>query len=175
MEGIEIRESVSNDLASIEKLYPDAFPDEDLLPIVMKLLQETSVSLSLVAIIGSSLAGHIIFTKCNVDGFVHKVSLLGPLAVAPASQRLGIGIAIVRAGVQRLENDKVACVYVLGDPAYYGRFGFMPETEIDPPYSLPDEWNGAWQSLSLSDKGAPPGQGRLTVPQPWLQPKLWGP
>lgn len=48
MERIEIRESVPGDLASIEVLYPDAFPDEDLLPLVRELLQDASGTFSLV-------------------------------------------------------------------------------------------------------------------------------
>ena len=47
-------------------------------------------------------------------------------------------------------------VYVLGDPAYYGRSGFIPEPAIAPPYALPEEWRDAWQSLSLGDAPQPP-------------------
>lgn len=174
MESIEIRESVPGDLASIEALYPDAFPGEDLLPLVRELLQEAPVSLSLVGIVGSSLLGHVIFTTCGVAGSSDKVALLGPLAVAPACQRQGIGSAIVHAGMRRLENAGVTRVYVLGDPAYYGRLGFVPETRVAPPYPLPAEWRRAWQSISLR-RAEPPSRGKLTVPQPWLQPTLWAP
>jgi hypothetical protein len=44
----------------------------------------------------------------------------------------------------------VGKVLVLGDPAYYGRFGFAKETAIQPPYPLPEAWDGAWQSLVLN-------------------------
>jgi putative acetyltransferase len=174
MEGIEIRETVRGDLAAIEVLYPNAFPDEDLLPLVRELLQETSVVLSLVGTIGSSVVGHVIFTTCRVAGSSDKVALLGPLAVASASQRQGIGSAIVQAGMQRLEKAGVTHVYVLGDPAYYGRLGFVPETRVAPPYPLPAEWSEAWQSISLSS-AEQPRRGELSVPQPWLQPALWAP
>lgn len=174
MERIEIRESLPSDIASIEKLYPDAFPDEDLLPLVRELLQETPIVLSLVGIIGTSLVGHVIFTTCGIAGDTDKVALLGPLAVGTAWQRQGIGSAIVRAGLQRLENTGVIQVYVLGDPAYYGRLGFVPEAGVTPPYSLPEEWRGAWQSINLRS-AEPPSRGKLSVPQPWLQPALWAP
>jgi putative acetyltransferase len=174
METIEIRESVPGDLAAIEVLYPDAFPDEDLLPLVRELLQDASVAFSLVGIIGSSLVGHIVFTRCSVAGGSDKVALLGPLAVTPAWQRQGIGSAIVRAGLQRLENAGATHVYVLGDPAYYGRLGFVPEARVAPPYPLPPAWRGAWQSMSLRSAERS-RQGKLCVPQPWLQPALWAP
>jgi len=174
IERTEIRESVPDDLPSIAVLYPDAFPDEDLLPLVRKLLQDVSVAFSLVGIIGSSVVGHIVFTTCSVAGSSDKVALLGPLAVAPAWQRQGIGSAIVRAGLQRLENIGATHVYVLGDPAYYGRLGFVAEGRVAPPYPLPAEWRGAWQSMSLRS-AEPRRQGRLCVPQPWRQPALWTP
>jgi putative acetyltransferase len=171
---IEIRESRPGDLAKIALLYPKAFPDEDLLPLVRSLLQEVPTPLSLVGINSSQLAGHVIYTACSVVGSSHKAALLGPLAVAPAWQRQGIGSAIVRAGLRRLEDAGFSHVYVLGDPAYYGRFGFLPEYGVAPPYALPAEWDGAWQSKSLSD-AAKPCPGNLSVPKPWLQRALWAP
>ena len=171
---IEIREGVPGDLDMIEKLYPDAFPEEDLLPLVRDLLREPATALSLVAFADKALAGHVIFTRCGIAGGNEKVALLGPLAVAPAWQRQGIGSAIVRAGMQMLENVGASHVYVLGDPAYYSRFGFAPEASVAPPYPLPEEWREAWQSKSLHGTMPPVGD-TLKVPQPWLQPALWAP
>lgn len=172
MQSIEIRESLPDDMAAIETLYPDAFPDEDLLPLVKELLKETPVILSLVAITRTSVAGHAIFSTCSITGNTNKVALLGPLAVGTDYQRQGVGSALIRAGLQRLENDGVSTVFVLGDPAYYGRFGFARELDVMPPYRLPEEWGGAWQSINLGGS-EPPDQGTLDVPQPWRQPVLW--
>jgi len=174
MERIEIRESAPGDLTPIEALYPEAFPNEDLLPLVTELLREPTIALSLVGIIERSPVGHVMFTTCGVAGGSEKVALLGPLAVAPARQRQGIGSALVRAGLQRLDSFGVTGVFVLGDPAYYRRLGFLPEIRIAPPYPLPAEWRGAWQSRSLSNAGLP-RLGKLSVPRPWLQPALWAP
>ncbi len=174
IEKIEIRENLPSDLALIEKLYSDAFPDEDLLPLVIELLQEAPIVLSLVAMTGASLAGHVLFTKCSIAETTDRVALLGPLAVAPAWQRQGVGRAIVRAGLERLKNAGVTQVYVLGDPAYYGGLGFVPETGVAPPYPLPEEWRGAWQTIILHPAESP-RRGTLCVPQPWQQPKLWAP
>jgi putative acetyltransferase len=171
---VEIRESLPNDVAAIEDLYPRAFPDEDLIPLVRALLREKSGVLSLVAIAEAAVAGHVVFTTCGVVGRSERVALLGPLAVAPDRQRRGIGGALVRAGLGRQETDGVERVYVLGDPAYYGRFGFAPDDGAAPPYPLPDAWRGAWQSLRPGG-GAPPLQGVLSVPRPWRRRALWAP
>lgn len=170
----EIRENRPGDWAALETLYPAAFPDEDLLPLVKDLLLETSGVLSLVAIIDTSLAGHVIFTTCGIAGTTEALALLGPLAVSPARQRQGIGSALVRTGLRRLEKTGVTQVCVLGDPGWYGRFGFVPETGVTPPCPLPQEWRGAWQSIRFPGS-EPPHPGRLTVPPPWQQPALWGP
>ena len=92
----------------------------------------------------------------------------------PQRQRKGIGSSLIREGLNRLKRDGVAHVYVLGDPAYYGRSGFRTETGVAPPYPLPEEYRDAWQSLSLPS--APlPGHGTLLLPKVWMQPALWGP
>ena len=174
MENPEIRESVPSESGAIESLYPDAFPDEDLLPLVRDLLRDPVVATSLVGVIDSRIVGHAIFTKCGVVGSNFSAALLGPLAVAPAWQRQGIGSAIVRAGLRRLEETDVSLVLVLGDPAYYKRLGFLPESLVEPPFRLPAEWDGAWQSQRL-DKTKAAFSGKLSVPRQWHQPALWAP
>ena len=170
----DIRESKRDDLGAIESLYPDAFPDEDLLPLVRDLLSDAAIAMSLVGTIDAQIVGHAIFTKCRVGGNRVNAALLGPLAVAPAWQRQGIGSAIVYAGLQRLEEAGVRRVYVLGDPAYYRRLGFLPECLVEPPFSLPAEYDGAWQSRSLGET-AIPITGKLSVPPQWLRRALWVP
>lgn len=179
MDELKIRSSGPQDARAITDLYPDAFPDEDLVPLVRELLVEDAGVLSLVALTGNLLTGHIVFTDCGISGKTTKASLLEPLAVASVAQRQGIGSALIRAGLQHLENSGIEVVCVLGDPAYYGRFSFSPENRIAPPYPLPEEWLGAWQSMALGQKAVPPEgklpEGKLTVPQPWRRRELWLP
>lgn len=171
-EKLEIRDSVSADLGAIELLYPDGFPDEDLLPLVRDLLADTTVATSIVGTIDSNIVGHVIFTKCGITGERLNASLLGPLVVTAARQGQGIGSALVRAGLRQLKDDDVRFVCVLGDPAFYGRLGFLPETLIRPPYRLPAKYDGAWQSQTLCDTQTA-YSGELSVPIQWQQPSLW--
>lgn len=170
MSAPTIRESRPEDWAAIEGFYPAAFPDEDLLPLAATLF-ETPEVLSLVALSGGRVAGHVMFTRCGIEGAPEVVSLLGPLAVAPEAQGQGIGGALVRAGLTRLEADGVVRVFVLGDPDYYRRFGFEPDADVATPCPIPEEWCPAWQSLGLG--GAAALKGRLAVPAPWRDPALW--
>ena len=169
-----IREGASADFARIERLYPDAFPGEELLPLVRTLVQDTPNVLSLVAITESALVGHIVFTPCGVAGGSDTVALLGPLAVITARQKRGIGSALVRAGLDRLRSSGYGHVLVLGDPAYYGRFGFAAERSIVPPFPLPERWRDAWQSIALRST-VPQLRGTLSVAPAWKEPTLWAP
>ncbi len=172
MEDFVIRDGAPDDLADIDRLYPDAFPDEELRPLVRSLLCDTPGVLSLVAAVGARLVGHVAFTRCRVTGGGDAVALLAPLAVASTCQKRGIGSALVRAGLDRQRSAGVGQVFVLGDPAYYGRFGFEPEQWIAPPFPLPEEWHDAWRSVTF-DVAAPTRRGVLDVPEAWNDPALW--
>ena len=172
--GVTLRESSPTDWAALEVLYPAAFPDEDLLPFLVELLREDRGVLSLVAVFEQAVVGHIAFTMCGLEGRSEKVALLGPLAVSPQHQRRGIGSSLIREGLGRMRDERVTRVLLLGDPAYYVRFGFAADGAIAPPYPLPSEWQAAWQSLSLQEPDRDL-QGTLSVPRPWRQAALWGP
>ena len=159
---------------AIESIYPEAFPDEDLVPVVHDLLQDEPVRISLVALLDGQIVGHVMFTHCSVKGNSTNVALLAPLAVKPGYQRQGIGSALVRKGHQQLGEMNSAKVFVLGDPAYYGRLGFETENNVSPPYELPKQWAGAWQSLSLQTE-VEPVVGKLITPSQWLRRELWAP
>lgn len=169
---IEIRSSRQADRALLEALYPQAFPEEDLLPVLVQLLEAPNDILSLVACHGEQPAGHVIFTRCTVDTTGERAALLGPLCVAPALQRQGIGGKLIREGLRLLAAEGIGPVYVLGDPAYYGRHGFSTEAGVATPYPLPADWGDAWQSQCLIPAHKMPS-GTLVVPKPWQDPVLW--
>jgi putative acetyltransferase len=169
---MEIREHRAGDEPTIATLYPQAFPEEDLLPLVRALVDEPSGVLGLAAVIDDRVVGHALFTRCRIEPGAGSAALLGPLAIDPAYQGQGVGAALVREGLARLDKARVQRVFVLGDPAYYRRFGFRMDTNVVPPYSLPQEWAEAWQSLPLSAE-TPETPGTLQVPAPWQQPGLW--
>ena len=166
-----IRKSMRDDIAGIIAMYPEAFPDEDLVPVVRNLLNDESIALSLVATGEQGIVGNVIFTTCGVEGNDTRAALLGPLAFAPDCQRQGIGSALVRDGLRQLEDAGFDLVCVLGDPNYYGRFGFVPERQVATPYPLPADWADAWQSQYLGEATA--AAGTLLVPPPWQHPELW--
>ncbi len=174
MQDPQIRAAIAEDEPHLKALYEAAFPDEQLFPVVARLIVEVPEVLSLAAVVEGQCVGHILFTPCRVDGSVSTVALLGPLAVLPSWQRRGVGSALVREGLSHIARTAMRHVLVLGDPAYYRRFGFKPEDRIHPPYDLPVAWTGAWQSLALEPRRTAIA-GTLCPPDPWLTPSLWAP
>ena len=168
---VEIRESRSSDLDQLLKLYRKAFPDEDLTFLVRELLTLELDVLSLTCLSDHSIVGHICFTFCQVENANHKVALLGPLAVTPTLQKRGIGRSLVQTGFEKLERLNTDCIFVLGDPEFYARFGFQQEDNVLAPYPLPSEWSEAWQSIYFDD--AAHCFGRLIVPNVWQNASLW--
>ncbi|MGB5830980.1 MAG: hypothetical protein WBG92_03200 [Thiohalocapsa sp.] len=75
---ISISNSGPEDWAALASLYRQAFPEEDLLPLVRSLLHEVSGVLSLLATLDATVVGHGLFTPCDIVGRTGKAALLGP-------------------------------------------------------------------------------------------------
>lgn len=174
MTAYTIRQSTPEEAVAITGIYPAIFPEEDLQPLVRDLLQEGESVLSLVAVAEDEIIGHVVLTLCAVEGKADQIGLLGPLGILPDRQGQGIGRALVQAGFEAMKERGVTKVCVLGDPDFYSRYGFEAEKDIKPPYDLPAEWDGAWQSVTLDDNAAPL-TGTLTPPKPWQNKALWLP
>jgi putative acetyltransferase len=83
MNKFDIHESQETELGAIQSLYAKAFPDEDLLPLVRDLLQNSAIVTSMVAVADSQIVGHLIFTRSGLVGDSVDISLLGPIGVVP--------------------------------------------------------------------------------------------
>jgi putative acetyltransferase len=81
-------------------------------------------SLSLVAVIDDVVVGHVVSTRGWVDDT--PTLGLGPLGVHPDRQGRGIGSALVHAMIEAADAMGEPLLILLGNPAYYGRFGFQP-------------------------------------------------
>jgi putative acetyltransferase len=88
--------------------------------------------LALVAEDGGGLVGHIMLTRILVSGAqgARPALLLSPLAVAPDRQNQGIGSLLARESLARATASGAGVVLVVGDPAYYERFGFRSSAAL---------------------------------------------
>jgi putative acetyltransferase len=79
--------------------------------------------LSLVATQGIEVVGHVVCSRGHIDD--RPALGLGPLGVLPAHQRRGIGHALMHGVLAAADALDEPCVVLLGDVAYYSRFGFV--------------------------------------------------
>jgi predicted N-acetyltransferase YhbS len=91
---------------------------------------------------------------------------LAPLAVLPDFQRRGLGAALVHAGLDHCRQRETDVVIVLGDPAYYGRFGFSAARAagLESPYA-----GDSFQALELRPGALDTGRGRVHYAAPFSE------
>jgi len=166
-EPITVRPEMPGDEPEIGKVLRLAFGQEDESLLVDQLRTDGEVTLSLVAVEGGEIVGHVLFCPLTVRTLSGPAPALAlaPLAVLPSHQRRGIGARLVRAGLAGVEAAGHRIVTVLGHPEYYPRFGFT--TEAAEPLYVP--WPAhAWMALELTP-GALNG-----VRGPVVYPKAFG-
>lgn len=124
---IHIRPEAPDDAAAIRELITAAFGQQDEATLVDRLRDGGGVTLSLVAAEHARVLGHVLFSPVTVSGeggASFSGVGLGPVAVLPELQRQGIGGRLIREGISELARAGHSFCVVLGDPAYYRRFGF---------------------------------------------------
>jgi putative acetyltransferase len=120
-----VRAETPADVANIREVMRAAFAGDQEATLVDDLRRDGDLLLSMVAEDEGRLVGHIGFSRVRISHQAHASCVsLAPLSVVPASQRRGVGAALVRAGHAKLRAAGEAIVFVLGDPAYYGRFEY---------------------------------------------------
>jgi putative acetyltransferase len=135
MNNMVIRSARPGDANAIAAVTRDAFrahPHSSQTEpfIVSALRQAGALSISLVAECADSIVGHIAFSPVAISDGSPAWYGLGPVSVTPQCQRQGIGQALVRQGLSRLrERDAQGCV-LLGEPVFYGHFGFVNRPDL---------------------------------------------
>lgn len=137
---IEIREEKKEDYDAVQIVNDRAFGTPEEGRIINKLRKVCRETLSLVAVSGKEIVGHVFFSPAAIDFEETQVIGMGlaPLAVLPEYQKQGIGLLLVKEGLRRIKETDCPFIIVLGDPKYYSRFGF----ERASIYGLKCQWDG---------------------------------
>ncbi|MGB3392133.1 MAG: N-acetyltransferase [Stenotrophomonas sp.] len=147
-----IRDELPGDVNAIAHLTEAAFANAPHTShtehfIVAALRKAGQLSISLVALEGDDLVGHVALSPVALSSGDAGWHGLGPISVRPDRQGRGIGSALMVEAIERLKAMGSAGCVLLGDPVYYARFGFKPGEPLVLP-GVPAEY---FQALPLSD------------------------
>jgi len=121
MKNILIRGEERDDIPAVRKIVEEAFLQPAEAKLVDRLRADGEAVITAVAVDAGQIVGHIMFSRMSAP---FRALGLAPVAVQPGLQGNGIGSELIRFGLAQAEANQWQCVFVLGDPKYYERFGF---------------------------------------------------
>lgn len=150
-----IRLETSTDFAAIRAVEKIAFPKPAEAQLVDDLRNAGDAVFSLVAIEDKTIVGHAMFSKLKSP---FPALALGPMAVLPDRRRRNFGAQLIRDGIARSEAAGWAGIFVLGNPAFYERFGFnvVKASGFNSPYAGPH-----FMALPLGHSDLPTLEGNI--------------
>lgn len=151
-----LRPEDPGDAAAIRAVHEASFPTSAEAQLVDLLRAAGHLSVSLVAVRGKTIVGHVAFSPVTTATGAVGVGL-APVAVLERHRRGGIAARLIEAGLAACRDAHFRWAVVLGEPEYYSRFGFLPAQG----FGLSDEYGGgpAFQALELTPGGLPIGAG----------------
>ncbi|RJF93298.1 GNAT family N-acetyltransferase [Sphingomonas cavernae] len=134
---VKLRVEAPGDAAAIRAVNCAAFPTEAEADLVEALRADGDAAISLVAEDNDEIVGHVLLSTMQVsaDGRAVRAAGLAPVAVVPGRQAQGIGSALVRSAIDAARAQGFEMLFLLGEPEYYGRFGFSVEAAA--PFASP--------------------------------------
>ena len=118
-----VRDEQPADRAVIREVVQAAFGQAAEADLVDRLREDGDAVVSLVAVEERAILGHVLLSRMQAP---FRALGLAPVSVRPDRQRSGVGSGLVRVG-DAARDESWDAVFVLGDPAFYRRFGFDPE------------------------------------------------
>ena len=119
-----VRAETSADHEAVREVHRLAFASEVEPELVDALREAGDAVISLVAEREGRVVGHVLFSRLSAPV---PALALAPVAVLPDLQRQGAGSLLIRGGLRQAQQGGWAAVFVVGEPAYYARFGFDVE------------------------------------------------
>ncbi|WNN44836.1 GNAT family N-acetyltransferase [Winslowiella toletana] len=162
-----IRTEIGVDAAGIDSLLRRCFPTPAEAELVQQLREDGLLTLGVVATDDEGqVLGYAAFSPVSMQGEDRQWVGLAPLAVDGSVRQQGIGKQLIYEGLDTLNEFGYAAVVVVGDPAFYGRFGFEPAAR----HQLHCKWLGAeaaFQVYKLADDAFVDAQGQIEFAEPF--------
>ncbi len=118
---MQIRPETAADHAAIRAVVTAAFARPDEADFVDQLRCDGDAAISLIAEVDHAIIGHVLLSPMTAP---FAALGLAPLSVLPAYQRRGVGSALMHAAINAARTAGAAAIFLLGNPAFYRRFGF---------------------------------------------------
>ena len=155
--NVKIRTETAADVPAIEAVTISAFLNAPHTGhteqfIVSALRKAGVLAISLVADTGGAVIGHVAVSPVSISDGASGWFGLGPISVVPEHQGRGVGSRLMHEALRILRERGAAGCVLLGEPKYYGRFGF----QADPNLILPDVPPEYFQAIAL-DSSRPHG------------------
>ena len=115
---------------TVSAFKPMSFSDGAEAPIIDQLRTDGDLTVSLVAIDGDEIVGHLAFSPVTIGGTHGGWYGLGPVSILPHLQRKGIGSKLIRQGLAQMKERGAAGCVLIGSPDYYVRFGFKSDGSL---------------------------------------------
>jgi putative acetyltransferase len=121
LEKIAFRAGEPEDRLGILAVQRRAFGGEAEAKLVDRLIEGPEKTISMVADLDGMIVGHILLTELAGP---EKSLALAPLGVDPEWRDFLIGTELTNHAIAKARDEGWHSIFVLGDPVYYGRFGF---------------------------------------------------
>jgi putative acetyltransferase len=151
---IRVRIERPGDAPAIHAVHAAAFPTDAEARLVDALRAAGRLTVSLVATRDDRLIGHVALSPTTVNGADAGGLGLGPIAVLADYRRRGAGSLLVRESLRSAAAGGAGFAVVLGDPAYYRRFGFRRAADA----GLANEYGADEEFMIIA---LPPGAARI--------------
>jgi putative acetyltransferase len=158
---VAIRPSRPGDAAAILTVVSDAFADDtrnadEELHIVRTTwaVRRGRSLLEVVADDAGTVVAHAQAAPGRLDGHATLVAGVAPVCVAPSHQRRGTGTALMRRLIVMAEELDWPLLVILGEPAFYERFGFEAAGPLHLAYAPVGAGNPHFQARRLPGYGA---------------------
>lgn len=162
-----IRTEIGVDAASIDSLLRRCFETSAEAELVQQLREDGLLTLGVVATDDEGqVLGYAAFSPVTLNGEDHQWVGLAPLAVDQSIRDEGIGRQLVYEGLDTLNEFGYAAVVVMGDPVYFGRYGFEPAASYQLHCRRPGG-GAAFQVYKLADNAFNGAEGYIDYAEPF--------
>jgi putative acetyltransferase len=152
---MKIRQETAADGAAIRALLEESFPTDAESRLVERLRNEEDAVIALIAEVDGAVAAYAMFSRMTAP---FQAVGLGPVATDGKARKKGLANALIREGLDRARVDGWDACFVLGNPRFYGRFGFRADLAagFSCVYAGP-----SFMAIALQSAGLPVAKGRV--------------